>query len=69
MHLGFGVAVAVAWAGSCSSGVAPSLGTFICHTFVPKKKKKKDMHTKTIKKTHEIVGNWQISTNLITYLV
>ena len=35
------VAVAVVWAGSCSSNSAPSLGTSICHGCGPKKTKKK----------------------------
>ena len=35
------VAVAVAVAGSCSSNLTPSLGTFICCRCAPKKKKKR----------------------------
>ena len=40
-RLGSGVAVAVAWAGNCSSDSTPSLGTSICGWCVPKKGKKK----------------------------
>ena len=40
-RLGSLVAVAVAWAGSCSSDLTPSLGTSICCQCGPKKKKKK----------------------------
>ena len=39
--LGSGAAVAVAWAGSCSSNLTPILGTSICHTCSPKRPKKK----------------------------
>ena len=35
------VAMAVAWAGSCSSDLTLSLGTYICRGCSPKKKKKK----------------------------
>ena len=38
--LGSWVAVAMEWAGSSDS--TPGLGTSICHTFSPKKKKKKE---------------------------
>ena len=38
-RLKFGVAVAVAQAGSCSSDSTPSLGTSTCYTCCPKKKK------------------------------
>ena len=45
MWLGSGVAVAMVWAGSCSSDSTPSLGTSICHWCSPKKKgKKKKIH-------------------------
>ena len=37
MKLGFGVAVAVAQSGSCSSALTPRLGTLICHGCGPKK--------------------------------
>ena len=40
-QLGFGV-VAVLQAGPCSSDSTPSLGISICHTFSPKKQKKKE---------------------------
>ena len=36
-----GIAVAMVEAGSCSSNLTPSLGTFICHRGGPKKQKKK----------------------------
>ena len=36
-----GVAMAVVWAGSCSSDSTPSLGTSICHGCGPKKEKKR----------------------------
>ena len=35
---GSGIAVAVAWASSCSSDSTPSLGISICHGCGPKKK-------------------------------
>ena len=41
MRLGSHVAVAVAYAGSCSSDSTPSLGTSICPGCGPKKEKKK----------------------------
>ena len=41
MQLRSGVAVAVVWAGGCSSNSAPSLGTSVCHRCRPQKKKKK----------------------------
>ena len=41
MRLGSHVAVAVAYAGSCSSDSTPSLGTSICPGGGPKKEKKK----------------------------
>ena len=39
MWLGSGIAVAVAWAISCSSDFTPSLGTSICYGRSPKKTK------------------------------
>ena len=39
-RLGSGVAVAVLWAGSCSSDSTPSLGTSVCHRGGPKKRKR-----------------------------
>ena len=39
--LGSGVAVAVVWAGSCSSDCTPSLGTSICRRCSPKETKDK----------------------------
>ena len=41
MQLRFGIAVAVAQAGSCNSNSTPSLGRSICHRYGPKKKTKK----------------------------
>ena len=41
-QLGSDVAVAVVEAGSCSSNWTPSLGTSICHGWVPKKTKTKN---------------------------
>ena len=41
MWLRSGIAVAVAYAGSCSSDSTPSLGTSVCPECNPKKKKKK----------------------------
>ena len=43
MQLRSGVAMAVGWAGSCSSDSTPSLGTSTCG---PKKKKKKEEERK-----------------------
>ena len=40
MQLGSGIAVAVAWVGSCSSDLTLSLGTSICCQCSPKKKTK-----------------------------
>ena len=40
MWLGSGVAVAVVWAGRCSSNSAPGLGTSTCVRSGPKKTKK-----------------------------
>ena len=37
IQLGSGIAVALAWSGSCSSDCTPSLGTCICHGCGPKK--------------------------------
>ena len=45
IQLGSGAAVAVAVTGSCSSESIPSLGTFICRRYGPKKKKKKGYFT------------------------
>ena len=46
MQLGSRVAVAVAWAGSCSSSSTPSLGTSIYHRCIPKKTaKEKKSHS------------------------
>ena len=39
MWLRSGIAVSVAWAGSCSSDSALSLRTSICHGYCPKRKK------------------------------
>ena len=39
MQLGSHIAVAVVQTGSCSSDLTPGLGTSICHTCGPKKKK------------------------------
>ena len=39
--MGLGFDIAVIQAGSCSSDLTPSLGTFICHRCGPKKKRKK----------------------------
>ena len=39
MWLGSGITVAVAKAGSCSSDLSPSLGTFTCHRCGPNTKK------------------------------
>ena len=39
--LGYGIAVAVAVAGSCSSDLTPSLGTSICCSAALKRKRKK----------------------------
>ena len=36
MRLGSGIAVAVVWAGGCSSDLTPSLGTSICCRYGPK---------------------------------
>lgn len=54
MHLGSGVAVAVAQIGSYSSKSTLSLGTSICHWCGPKKreKKKKRQKKKTALKTY-----------------
>ena len=41
MRLGSCVAVAVGWAGSCSSDLTPGLGTSMCPLRSPLKKKKK----------------------------
>jgi len=41
MRLGSCIAVAVVWAGSCSSDSTPSLGTSICFGCGPKKRTKK----------------------------
>ena len=41
MRLSSCVAVAVAWTGSCSFDLTPSLGTSICYGCCPKKTKKK----------------------------
>ena len=53
MGLGSHVAMAVAQASSYSSDLAPSLGTFICHGYGPKKtkKKKKKMRIKNFNKS------------------
>ena len=40
MCLGSGVAVAVLEASSCSSDSTPSLGTYICHRYGSKKKRR-----------------------------
>ena len=45
MQLGSGIAVAVVWAGSCSSKWTPSLGTSICRGSGPRKKEKKRKNT------------------------
>ena len=49
MWLESGVAVALAWAGSYSSDLTPSLGTSIYRGYVPKRTK--DKKTKTPQKT------------------
>ena len=46
IRLGSGTAVAVVWAGSCSSDQTPSLGTATCHRCGPKKTKKKEKKKK-----------------------
>ena len=45
-HLGSGIAVAVAKAGSCSSHSTPSQGTSICHRCIPKKARQKQNNNK-----------------------
>ena len=47
MHLGSRVAVAVVWAGSCSSQLIPSLRTSICCRCSPKKQRKKERKKNT----------------------
>lgn len=47
-HLRFGVAVAVAKAGSSSSNWTPSLGTSICCGYSPKKAKRKEKKKKFV---------------------
>ena len=37
IRLRSGVAMAMVYAGSCSSDLTPGLGTFICHGYGPKK--------------------------------
>ena len=44
MCLRSSIAVAVAWARSCSSDLNPGLGTSICHRCGPEKEKKKRWH-------------------------
>ena len=52
------VAVAVAYAGSCSSASIPSLGISICHRCGPKKqKRKKENHQITTEQTKELQSN------------
>ena len=41
MRLGSGIAVAVEWAGSCSSDLTPSLGTSMCRRWDHEKEKKR----------------------------
>ena len=50
MQLGSGIAVAVVRAGSYSSVLTPSLGTFIHHGCTPEKKKKKKKNRKLLNK-------------------
>ena len=50
MRLGSCVAVAVVWAGSCSSDLTPGLGTSICREYGPKKQKKKKIGDKETEK-------------------
>ena len=52
MWFGFGIAVAVVSAGSCSSNLTLSLGTRICLTCSPKKKKRRRMDCKTLPDIH-----------------
>ena len=47
MRLGSCIAVAVVYAGSCSSDSIPSLGTSTCCTCGPKKQKKKEKRKKS----------------------
>ena len=51
------VAMAVAWASSCSSYSTPSLGTSICHGCGPRKKKKE-------KDTKSILSNTSFKTSV-----
>ena len=46
-NMSFLLAVAVAYAGSCSTDSSPTLGTSICHRCGPKKQKKKKPKNKT----------------------
>ena len=55
-QLGSCTAVAAAQAGSCSSDLAPSLGTSICHGCGPKIKNKKKL--KHIKYNNSTVTRW-----------
>ena len=43
MRLGFDIAVAVVWAGNCSSNLTPSLGTSICRAALEKQNKIKGL--------------------------
>lgn len=52
MHLGSGLAVAVAQIGSYSSKSTLSLGTSTCHWCGPKKRKKKKKKKKAKKENH-----------------
>lgn len=55
MHLGSGVAVAVAQIGSYSSKSTLSLGTSICHWCGPKKREKKKKKAKKENRTKNIL--------------
>ena len=59
MRLGSHVAVAVAYAGSCSSDSTPSLGTSICPGCGPKKEKKKKKRKRKVNCKSKIKYNSQ----------